>query len=1029
MTKVGTSRYGRHAAQVFSFALFFITGLAISRLLYEAAFPRLLGLARPFPVFLLSLLIAGVGWLCWRWAGKRMAGRSDRSTNVPFSVWALAPLLINLPYLFDPAVNLASSRLLFAACLWLSALFLARPLVQVQRWRWLGVIFILAALLPIYLITMPETVGSADTFEFQVVIPQMGIAHPTGYPLYLLLGRLFTFIPVGTVAWRVNLASAVFAILAAVLLFDLARRLLKRILPALLAAVFLGLTPVFWSQAIEAEVYALHAFFVAAALWLMVLMLNESAEGENCSADLLERPVRMDWRRLVVTLAFVIGLGLANHLTTLFLLPPAILTVTLAYGSCLRSYSARANLILLLKTLAAFLLPLLLYVYLPIRWFALHGQPMGFGRFAQWVIGGRFQGALQLTAWLNDMTRYQVIGRLLLQNWGWVNLALIVIGLVYLIKLNWRVALVLFIAWLGFTFYALNYYVPDLAVFIIPSHVMMALFWGAGVTAVLVGSGWLLRQEQYSSLRAPIYNIALLLLLLPSLFRMSASWSEMQGNKNNHLLTWGKAVLALPLDMGAAILADSEKIAPLYYLQQAEGERPDLDIMVLPDEAAYRAELDARIAAGQTVYLARFLPGLEGVYHLRSVGPLIEVSKDPMMTLPKEVERSQLGFGPLQMIGVALQEMVAVDPDTAAVTLFWRAEAPLTEPHFVYLRWAGADFATDPLVKSGQHPAANTYPTVAWQPGEIVPDFHLLPRPLSDQEQELELQVAIGPSFTPPEELAWHTVKNVTNSAAQERELGQSLRAQNGRVLLSGVQFPVEIRPQTPLPLILTGYGNHVRDLQFSLQPIGMELDNVTNQALLATAGTGQPPFAYATQVDTDVPNGRYYLLSQDPQAASICSWLTVKTNGCILGEVTISGVPLPEGATNYEDKIALLEVDLPQEHLQPGGQLPISLRWQSLSPMDEDYTLFIQVLNAQDQIVGQVDSWPIQGTYPTSQWKPGEIVDDPYLVQLATDLPPGQYRLQIGWYLLSTLRRLPVLDEDGLSLDDKMTIEDLVVP
>jgi hypothetical protein len=939
------------------------------------------------------------------------------------------PLLINLTYLFDPAINLTSSRLLFAASIWLTALFLARSLLQVQRWRWLGVLFILAALLPIYLISMPETVGSADTFEFQVVIPQMGIAHPTGYPLYLLLGRLFTFIPVGTMAWRVNLASAVFAILAVILLYATARRLLKRPIPALLAAVSFGLTPLFWSQAIEAEVYALHALFVTATLWLMVLMLNGSAREENCSADLVERPVRLGWQRLVVALAFFNGLGLANHLTTLFLLPPAILTVILAYGSCLRTHSARANLILLLKALAAFLLPLLLYAYLPIRWFALHGQPMGFDRFAQWVIGDRFQGALQLTAWLNDMTRYQVVGRLLLQNWGWVNLALIVIGLIYLIRLSWRVALVLFVAWLGFAFYALNYYVPDLAVFIIPAHVIMALFWGIGVTALLVGSGWLLRQEQYASLRAPLYNILLLLLLLPSLLRMSVAWVEMQGNENSHLLTWGMGVLAMPLDTGAAILADSEKIAPLYYLQQAEGVRPDLDIMVLPDEAAYRAELDARIAAGQTVYLARFLPGLEGIYHLRSFGPLIEVSTEPLVTLPKEAERSQIRFGQLQLIGVALQEMPDFDPDATAVTFFWQAEAPLAELQHVYLRWAGVDFAADPLVKSGQHPAGNTYPTVAWQPGEIVPDFHLLPRPVSDREQELKLQVAVGPSFAPSEELAWQTVKNVSIPAAQEWQLGQSLRAQNGRVLLSGVQFPVELRSQTPLPLILTGYGTHVRDLQLSLQPIGIELANVTNQAPSATVGTDLTPFAHATQMDEDMPNGRYYLLSHDPQASSICSWLAPKTNGCILGEVTISGVALPDGATNYEDKIALLEVDLPQQPLQPGGQLPISIRWQNLSPMDEDYTVFIQVLDAHDQIVGQVDAWPMQGTYPTSQWKPGEIVDDPYLVQLAADLPPGQYRLQIGWYLLSTLRRLSVLDEDGLPLDDKMTIENLVVP
>ncbi|MCZ7666312.1 MAG: DUF2723 domain-containing protein [Chloroflexi bacterium] len=66
----------------------------------------------------------------------------------------------------------------------------------------MGILFVLAALLPIYLLTMPAAVGQADTFEFQVVVPQLGIAHPTGYPLYLLLGKLFTLLPLGTVAWR-----------------------------------------------------------------------------------------------------------------------------------------------------------------------------------------------------------------------------------------------------------------------------------------------------------------------------------------------------------------------------------------------------------------------------------------------------------------------------------------------------------------------------------------------------------------------------------------------------------------------------------------------------------------------------------------------------------------------------------------------------------------------------------------------------------------------------------------------------------
>lgn len=987
------------ASRVVATVLFFLATLALTRLLYEAAFPRLLWLARPLPALLGAALVGVAGG--WLW--PRFTHR------FPLPVTVLLPLLLNLLYLFTPAVDLVQSRFLFAAGLWLTVVLAARHRAAPRTWRWLGLLFLPAALLPVYLLTMPHAVGRADTFEFQVVAPQLGIAHPTGYPLYLLLGRLFTLLPLDTVAWRLNLASAVYALVAAGLVYLLAYRLLRRPVAALLGAVALGLTPIFWSQAIEAEVYTLHALFVAAALYALVALLDARDR-----ADLTPRPLLL--------LAFLLGLGLTNHLTTLFLLPPAALAVLFAYGPRLRKDGWGAARRLLLPAALAFVLPLLLYAYLPLRWQAVIGEPMGAARFVDWVVGGRFQGALRWNAWLNDPARYAIVGRLLRDTWGWVNLALAAVGLLSLFLRRRRVALVLFTTWLGFTFYALNYYVPDLAVFLIAAHVVTAVFLAAGVAAMQALTA--ARLPTRPALQTALANLLLLLAFLPTLLAAVAHWPALDRSQDDGLLAWGRGVLAMPLDAGAAILADSEKIAPLYYLQQAEGVRPDLEIMVLPDEASYRAELDGRVAAGQTVYLARFLPGLAGVYHLRAAGPLTEVSRAPLTALPPEATPRPLDFGPVQLLGYTLEPDAAVDDTATAVTLYWQAAQPVAEPLHVYVRWAGETADGAPLVAAGQHPANDDYPTVAWDPGEIVADYHLLPQPVSHEAQRLALQVSLAPPFTAANELAWQTVTDVALPPTDVLTAERPLRAQLGDVLLSGATFPTQIRPQTPLPLTVTGYGDAAQ-VRFTLQPAAPSrpADGRPPQSVT------RPPFATAVTVDTDLPNGRYRLVAETGAETAVCGWLAPVSNGCVLGEVEISGAPLPPGATNFADQIALLALDLPQTQLQPGGQLPLTLTWQSLAPMDENYTVFIQVLNAQDQIVGQIDTWPQQGTYPTGQWQPGEVVIDRHVVQLQGELPPGAYRLHVGWYLLGTLQRLPVLDEAGQPIDDKVVVTGLSVP
>ncbi len=108
-------------------------------------------------------------------------------------------------------------------------------------------------------------------------------------------------------------------------------------------------------------------------------------------------------------------------------------------------------------------------------------------------------------------------------------------------------------------------------------------------------------------------------------------------------------------------------------------------------------------------------------------------------------------------------------------------------------------------------------------------------------------------------------------------------------------------------------------------------------------------------------------------------------------------------------DLLNLAGYDLPQTTLSPGDTLPLTLYWQAEMEMSADYTVFVQLLNSQGQVVGQVDAQPLAGAAPTTTWLPGEILTDAYTLPLPHDLPPGQYRLITGMYNAAAGRRLPV--------------------
>ncbi|HEV3007654.1 MAG TPA: DUF2723 domain-containing protein, partial [Burkholderiales bacterium] len=159
------------------------------------------------------------------------------------------------------------------------------------------------ALFALYAATTPRTVSLEDDSLFVLSCYFLGVEHPPGYPLFTLIGHFFTYLPVGSVAYRVHLASALFGALTAGAAWLCMRRLIPGVLPATIAALALGLSPVFWSQSIIAEVYTLNTF-----LFLVLVYLGLAAERQ---------PGVLPW------MALVFGLSLSNHYPLMLLAAPA----------------------------------------------------------------------------------------------------------------------------------------------------------------------------------------------------------------------------------------------------------------------------------------------------------------------------------------------------------------------------------------------------------------------------------------------------------------------------------------------------------------------------------------------------------------------------------------------------------------------------------------------------------------------------------------------------------------------------------
>jgi len=131
--------------------------------------------------------------------------------------------------------------------------------------------------LALYVRTLAPSLLWGDSAEFQVLSYTLGMTHPSGYTTHIILGKLFTLVPFGNIAWRVNLMSAFFGALAVAQVYLIVRMFTRWRVAAFAASALLALSEGFWWRALLAESYATAASMIA-SVWLLTLLWNRSGK-------------------------------------------------------------------------------------------------------------------------------------------------------------------------------------------------------------------------------------------------------------------------------------------------------------------------------------------------------------------------------------------------------------------------------------------------------------------------------------------------------------------------------------------------------------------------------------------------------------------------------------------------------------------------------------------------------------------------------------------------------------------------------
>ena len=496
--------------------------------------------------------------------------------------------------------------------------------------------------LAVYTRVLAPDVLYSDSGEFQTLAYTWGTTHTTGYPVYLILARIVGFIPVGTLAWRINFASALFAALTLGGVYLIARRLTHSG-GALLTSLVLLLSYTFWSQSIIAEVYTPATAVIAAALLILLLWH--------------EQPLKRRW--LLLLLGFLLGAGLGVHLF-IMLVAPAIFVFVLSgvlFGPEEERRQPQHLLRLILGGIAGLALCYLLFVYIDTR-------PTPTNIFTTSIVPSRDAWGLQATDldteperfWIS-ISGYQWRDRMAPQDvdygealttfiheelpveFSTATLLLAGLGVISVLVLSRRLFLLFGIALLT-TFAAGFLYFPgDKFIFYLPFYLLLAILSGVGAGSLIA----LVLRLTPATLPLPrmipaLAASLLLIALCAAPFVKTRGLSLQRGysgfvkedyvypvSRPNEPRAAAECAVAKVTEQDAFLVLDWQALYSIYYVAHVEQGRTGLIIREAQPYPAQEitpslsAEIDTWLHNGEAVYVDDQYSPIKNLYTMTPV--------------------------------------------------------------------------------------------------------------------------------------------------------------------------------------------------------------------------------------------------------------------------------------------------------------------------------------------------------------------------------------------------------------------------